>query len=441
MVDDRFRFSVYTDMVEMTCFDYRKKSIEVVTKVGFDGSQIMKAHMKDSLIVMATSTGYLVFILFKSHRHYLVTAKLADGVSVKLLEVIGSNNHVLYHDSQDNTLLISIKEEYSKRATLDFSISTQADFFIVRRLIFEQEVPKTVKFSSILEGSHKSTSGIIRYLLDEEGNLYILKLPDTTDSKVAGEDLENYLRSHHFEYKHIYLPSSTCESLEQMLSSPTKKLEVSWFPMFSKVPYYALFLPSAGATSSTPQRENSIISLFLDPEPQIRQDSIPKLHRPSASLVDIKLAVYQDQFNDNKNDNEESTDNKMKAGKAEKSPDEKKESSEASIFISREKKILAEKQYVSLTRELHNLVRAVDRISDNSKKGVTGTRMLLRTKAGDTDAKSRTKGTLRGSIQTAGDPGKTRSSSLNQPGKQTDRSRRSVSKNKSFRITNKSMES
>lgn len=445
-VDDKLRFSVYPDIVELTCYDYNKKAMEDISKVGFEGSQVLLAHMKESLVVMTTNTGYLVLIIFKPHRHYLVTAKLPDGITVKILEVLGSSNHIFYHDSEGRSLLISIKKTYSKLTNLDFSIASKEDYFEVQKLVFEQEVPKKVRFTSVIPGSAQTSGGIVRYILDIEGNIYTIKLPDTTDATVAANDLENYLRSHHFEYKNIYLPSSRCEPLEVMMRSVSKKLEVPWFPMYTSDPFFTLFLPNPPATPNNP----SVLSLYLTPEPQIRQDSLPKPHKPTSPLVDIKLAVYQDQFNDNQNDNDESKDDKYNNTEQDKDARESRDGmlSDGQVrgFVSPKKQKQMDKRYDSLTHELHNLVRAVDRISDNSKRNVQrktgslGARILIRSKIGVPDGKNRQSKTIRGATQGSGSDGLVNKSMIVNARNIDEKSRRrSVSKNKSFRITNKSL--
>lgn len=138
--------------------------METITKFSFEGSAVQAAHMRDSLTVLATSNGYLAFFIFKPHKHFLVTAKLEDGVSVKLLEVIGNNNYIFLHDSKGSSYIIAINQEYVKRPAFDFSISTKEDFFQVYHLDATKKDGTPVKFASILEGKVEKSNSVTRYL-------------------------------------------------------------------------------------------------------------------------------------------------------------------------------------------------------------------------------------------------------------------------------------
>lgn len=227
VANDFIGFWVFHECVEMNSYDHSKKKLEKVTKISFEGTTIQQAHMSECLIVLVTTNGYLVVIFFKPHKHYMMTAKLGEGISVKVLEILGVNNHIFLHDSANKSFLISINEEYSKRSALDFVATHKDDLFIVTELTFQQEEPKPVQIVSILKGSTKKPKGLIKYLLDSEGKVYFLNVPSTEEFMIETAALQNYLRSHNFEYKSIFLPSSRCHSLEEGILSPKKQLEVN----------------------------------------------------------------------------------------------------------------------------------------------------------------------------------------------------------------------
>ena len=79
-----------------------------ITRASFEGANILQAHMKDNLAVFATSSNDLNILLFKPYKHYLASAKLEDGASIKLLRILGNGNHIFITDQNNNSFIISI---------------------------------------------------------------------------------------------------------------------------------------------------------------------------------------------------------------------------------------------------------------------------------------------------------------------------------------------
>lgn len=220
-------FFTYQENAEVFCFDHKKKKTESITKFSFEGVQIQAAHMRGTLCVLFTSTGYLVIIIFKPHKHYLVTAKLEEGIGISLLEVIGNNNYIFVQDSKNQAYIISINQEYVKKQSFEFSISTKEDFFLVQRVDVPTKDDSPVKFVRIIDGAVEKPTFVTRFISDSEGRLYTFKLPSNQPSTVDLDSLQNYLRSHNFDYRALYLPSSTSSSLEKLIKSPKGKFDVS----------------------------------------------------------------------------------------------------------------------------------------------------------------------------------------------------------------------
>lgn len=162
--------------------------------------------------------------------------------------------------------------------------------------------------------------------------------------------------------------------------------------------------------------------------------------------MDIKLSAFQDQFNDNQPNDEEV--NKLKDLEAESNDDITLDPLvRAKQLVDPERMRKGDIYHKQITKEMHNLVCMVGRITDKSKRigepgarKTTTLRTLLRSKLEDDSVTRRNKPVLRGAVQSSrgGEASKNRSFSYN-PGSSRERTSRSVKNSKGFRITNKSM--
>lgn len=442
ILNESLYFFVYQEYVEVFCFEPRKSSREVITKFSFDGAQIQAAHMRESLVALATSNSYLVLIFFKLHKHFLVTAKLEEGVTVKILEVMGNNNYVFLHDSRGQSYLISIKEDYAKRPSFDFSISTKEDFFQVQRIKAFSKDGHQAKIVRVIEGMGENPSFLMRYLSDVEGNLHALRLPPNTPPTVDQENVQNYLRSHNFEYRAMFLSSSVSPSLEKLLRSPIGKIEATSFDFTESQSIYQCFM----STPAFKREEAAVISVWAQPEPIIKQISVPTfVKKQQPPSVNLNLNTFQDQLNANQSDQEDNHTTLEPEGMPETESNLNINSKAASLLqkIGRSAG-LPKSTHKLITREMHNLVRTVEKLSCSFKEGpnvrlMAGLRNPLRDGKKTSDLKEiqRSKAPTRGATQ-RGNNNSNEVSVWQQRSASVQNKSRPASKNKSFRITNKS---
>lgn len=438
VLSDSLYFFSYPENAEIFCFDHKKKKMETITKISFEGSQVVAAHMRESLGAMVTTNGYLALLIFKPHKHFLVTAKLEEGVSVKILEVVGNNNYIFLHDSKGNSYLISINQEYVKRASFEFSISTKEDFFIVQKIEAIKKDGTPVKFARVIEGAVEKPSFVTRYLSDVDGRLYSMKLLSNQPSTVDHESLQNYFRSHNFEYKALFLPSSISYSLERQLKTPKGKFELTSYDFEEGQSIFQCFLNQPAYKGE----DSCIVSVWAKPEPLIRQTIVPsytkKLQPP---VVDLNLNTFQDQFNANQGDQED----KPLQLESEDMPE-----TESNLNIKTRAAQLLQRvgmmnsdnpkihKHSLITKEMHSLVKAVERLSDGFKIDLKP-RSLARNPVRESKQKEdkshkRSTAPTRGATQRNKETPGEMNRSMN-----ANTRHRSVSNNKSFRITNKSM--
>ena len=182
--------------------------------------------MKDNLAVFATSSNDLIFFIFKPYKHYVASAKLEEGSTVKLLRILGNGNHVFVTDQSNNSFIISINQEYAKKPSYEFSIAKRQDFFKVTRLL-PQSTNEKIKFSHFVEGDYFPTDDLISNLVfDKEGSIYSIAVDSKPGCSIEVTDLQNYMRSHSFEYKSSVLAGTRCPYLESDLKSGNNTLVV-----------------------------------------------------------------------------------------------------------------------------------------------------------------------------------------------------------------------
>lgn len=188
--------------------------------------------------------------------------------------------------------------------------------------------------------------------------------------------------------------------------------------------------------------EPAIISLWAHPEPLLKQTIVPnyskKLQPP---VVDLNLNSFQDQFNANQGDQEDRQLQLEEEDLPEADSTNNMTSRATSLLERIGKRAMGGRGHNFVTKEMHNLVKAVEKLSggfkvDYRSRLTAGFRNPLRDTARTSDQKDQqrskapTRGSTIGTNENMADRG--RSISIKT-------TRRSESKNKNFRVTNRSM--
>lgn len=188
-------------------FDVKKQELKTLSRVHFEGVTIQHSHSSDTLAVFGGNAGELIILIFRTGRHYLVTARLPEGRHFKFLQILDRNNHILASDNLGNSFIISISPKYIKKTAFDVSPNLIPDFFTVTHLKLPLHARPVL-----------ATYTTPACFLDKQGRLYPLSLPsDPLDQPVHSFDFLNYLKSHNFEHKRSLLSLQHSPSLSAQL--------------------------------------------------------------------------------------------------------------------------------------------------------------------------------------------------------------------------------
>lgn len=210
-----------------------------VCQFSIEGLAIATADICRTLAVCVTLTGEVLLILFKQHKHYIVFFKLEEPFNIRQVKILGQMNHILFVDSGECSFILSIEEKYLSKPSFDFNICNSKDFFRVSKLKHKlEDAWETSQIGLLVEGAmehdenHQSEISdwqTTRLFFDQTGNLHTFNIVEGSDSRqkaVGLYELQNYLKSHKFEYKMSALSSYRSTVLENQIRQGDKFIEV-----------------------------------------------------------------------------------------------------------------------------------------------------------------------------------------------------------------------
>lgn len=210
-----------------------------VSQFMIEGMAIATGDICRTLAVCVTLTGEVLLVLFKQHKHYVVFFKLDEPFNIRQVKILGQTNHIMFVDSGDLSFILSIEEKYLVKPSFDFNICNTKDFFRVNKLKHKfEDVWDTSPIGLLIEGSIQQTEHqdsevtplhTTKLFFDQAGNLHAFQLLESLDSyqKAVGlYELQNYLKSHKFEYKLSGLASYRSGVLENQIKQGETYIEV-----------------------------------------------------------------------------------------------------------------------------------------------------------------------------------------------------------------------